>query len=100
MYLAGVLGLNKKTVGEGMKVLGKVTKQSTLYWCKINTKAVRFGPGDGAVYPGFIRFSYIVGGKEYTGSRLVSPYTRCPVKDETITVYYDKKNPSKYALNI
>ncbi len=100
MYLAGTLGLNKKTIAEGLKVPGKVTKQSILYWCKINTKSVRYGPGDGAIYPGFIHFSYNVDGKEYTGSRLVSPYARCPVKDETITVYYDKNNPEKYALDI
>ena len=49
MFIAGTLGLNKKLIKEGAMATGKVTRQSTLYWIKINTKSVRLGPGDGAI---------------------------------------------------
>ena len=100
MFIAGTLGLNKKLIKEGAMATGKVTRQSTLYWIKINTKSVRLGPGDGAIFPGFIHFAYSVDGIEYEGTRFVSPYARCPQKDESIIVYYDKNNPEKYGIDV
>ncbi len=101
MSLAGLFGVgSKKIIGQGCRTGGVVTEQKTLWWIKINTKAVRFGPMDGALFPGFIRFAYTVEGIEYRGSRLVSPYVRCPVEGERIALHYDPDNPSKYALSL
>ncbi len=101
MSFAGMFGIGvKKIIEGGCRTLGIITEQKTLYWIKINTKPVRMGPMDGAIFPGFIRFTYTVEGIEYRGSRLVSPYVRCPEKGMKITVFYDANNPSKYAVNI
>ncbi len=101
MSLAGMFGFGaKKLIESGSRTQGIITEQKTLYWIKINTKAVRMGPMDGAVFPGFIRFTYSVEGIEYRGSRVVSPYVRCPDKGMKIAVFYDADNPSKYAINI
>lgn len=79
---------------------GTVTEVTTCFWFKVNTKAVRTHPGDGAVYPHIIRFAYRVGTKDYTGRRWVMWNKRCPVKGEKITVYYEAADPAKYAVII
>jgi len=99
MSILGLFGIgSKKIKADGCRTGGVVTEQKTLWWIKINTKAVRFGPMDGAMFPGFIRFTYSVEGIEYIGASLVSPYVRCPIKGQNIVVYYDPDNPSKYAV--
>ena len=101
MSLFSILGIGgKKLVETGICTRAEVTGQKTLWWIKINTKAVRIGPSDGAVFPGYIRFTYKVEGIEYKGSRVVSPYIRCPVKGEYITVYYDDSEPAKHTVKI
>lgn len=79
---------------------GTVTEVKTCWWLKINTKAVRTHPGDGAVYPHIIHFTYCVTGKTYTGKRYVNWNKRCPVKGEKLTVCYVESAPEKYAVII
>ncbi len=44
---------------------GTVISVSKQWWLKINTKAIRKGPMDGAVFPHIIKAAYKVDGKEY-----------------------------------
>ena len=70
------------------------------WWLKVNTKAVRNGALDGALFPHIIHFTYHVHGQTYTGKRYVNWNKRCPVKDEHITVHYEEASPEKYAVII
>lgn len=101
MGIFQMFGLGEKRVlTSGYCVDGKVTKVKICHWLKVNTNHVRLTPLDGAKFPHIIHFTYSVNGKTYTGSRFVNWYIRCPVKDETITVYYDAEHPAKYAILI
>ena len=76
---------------------GTVTDVRQCWWFTVNTKPVRRFSGDGAVYPNIITFSYRVDNIPYTGKRYVPIRYRVPQKGETITVFYDPKNPKRYA---
>lgn len=78
-------------------VSGTVTNVSRCWWLTINTKTVRRFPGDGAVYPSIITFSYQVDDIPYAGKLYIPHYCRVPQTGETISVYYDPKHPRKYA---
>ena len=84
----------------GGKVQGVVTKVSTCYWLKVNTKAIRTHAGDGAVYPHIIHFAYQVAGRTYAGKRWVYWNKRCPVQGEKLTVYYEEDAPEKFGVII
>lgn len=47
----------------------------------------------------FVNFTYTVEGIAYTGKIFVTPYDRCPVKGEQITVFYDPDKPENYACH-
>lgn len=93
-----MFGIGASRAFAGEKTKGRVTKVTPCYWLKVNTKPVRAHAGDGALYPHIICFTYRVQGLEYTGKRYVHWNRRCPVKDEEITVYYERQDPGKYAL--
>ena len=84
----------------GGQTEGTVTEVKTCYWFKVNTKPVRTHAGDGAVYPHIIHFTYNVAGQTYTGKRYVQWNKGRPVKGEKLTVYFEKENPSKFAVII
>ena len=82
----------------GDKTEGVVTEVKTCWWLKVNTKPIRRNMFDGALFPHIIHFTYTVNGKVYQGKRFVNWNKRCPVKDEKITVHYEKEEPAKYAV--
>ena len=88
----------KRILAGGYCTRGKVTEVKTCHWLKVNTKHARLTPLDGAKFPAIIHFTYIIEGEEYTGSRYVNWFARCPVKDEIITVHYDADDPARYAV--
>ena len=90
------IGVTNAIAGE--QTGGVVTEVKTCWWLKVNTKAVRFGPGDGAKYPHVIYFTYQVHGQTYTGKRYVNWNLRCPVQGEKLTVHYEAVAPEKYAV--
>lgn len=101
MSWLNVLGFGTKSLlSSGRKIQSVVEEVKTLWWIKVNTKPVRVDGMEGAIFPGFIRFSYSVEGIKYKGSRVISPYKRCPIKGEKIDVFYDADKPSSYAVNI
>ena len=90
------IGVSDAIAGE--QTQGTVTQVKTCWWLKVNTKAVRFGPMDGAMFPHIIYFTYTAYGKTYQGKRYVNWNKRCPVSGEKLTVYYEKNDPSRYAV--
>ena len=101
MSMFQMLGLDdKRILTGGYCTKGEITEVKTCHWLKVNTKPARTNALDGAKFPHIIHFAYCVDGREYYGSRYMNWNVRCPVKGETITVYYDAGNPSKYAVLI
>ena len=43
---------------------GTVISVKTQWWLKVNTKAVRFGPLDGATFPHIVKVKYTVDGTD------------------------------------
>ena len=90
------IGVTDAVAGE--QTQGVVTQVKTCWWLKVNTKAVRTNPMDGAMFPHIILFSYTVGSQTYEGKRYVNWNKRCPVAGEKLTVYFEKNDPAKYAV--
>ena len=90
----------KQILPENQSVQGLVTAVKTCWWLKVNQSPVRTHALEGAAYPHLLRFTYAVAGKTYRGSRFVNWNVRCPQVHEKITVYYDRRNPAKYAVQI
>ena len=74
---------------------GTVISVSKQWWFKINTKAVRKGPMDGAVFPHIIKVSYIVDGKEYTSKKWIRAGTPVPIEGSSVKVVYNDDVPAK-----
>ena len=82
----------------GKETKGIVTEVKRCWWLKVNTKSVRKGAFDGALFPHIIHFTYSVNGISYKGKLFVSLNVRCPQKGETLEVYYDPDKPENYAF--
>lgn len=93
-----MLGIGVSAAIAGKETEGIVTKVSTCYWFKVNTKPFRRFSGDGALYPHIIYFTYTANSQKYTGKRFVHWNRRCPIKGEKLTVYYEPDSPQKYAI--
>lgn len=101
MKILKIFGIgNQKIISEKNSVDGVVTSVKTCWWLKVNKKLIRMSSLDGAEFPHIISFIYNVDGTEYKGSRYISWTTRCPQSNEKITVFFDKSNPSQYAVDI
>ena len=88
----------KKIIKKGASCPGTVTKVSPCYWLKVNTKPIRAHAWDGAVFPNMVSFEYTVNGCTYTGKRYFSWTLKPPCKGSRLTVYYDEKDPARYAV--
>lgn len=93
-----MFGIGVANAVAGEQTEGVVTEVKTCWWLKVNTKPVRRSAIDGALFPHIIHFTYSVGGQTYKGKRYVNWNRRCPVKDERVTVCYERENPEKYAV--
>ena len=101
MSLLRELGIgSQKIIAQNNRVRGVVTAAETCWMIKVNKSAFRTHPLDGAAFPHFIRFSYSVDGREYSGGRFFDAFSRCPQVNEVIDVYVDGKDPSKYAVQV
>lgn len=101
MSIFGFWGLGSKAIrAQQNRTVGTVLSAEPIWWVKINTKPVRVNGLDGAKSPHVIRFAYCVEGVTYHGSAYVSYTVRCPEAGENIPVYYDRDDPSKYAVTL
>jgi hypothetical protein len=74
---------------------GTVISVSKQWWLKINTKAVRKGPMDGAVFPHIIKVSYSVDGKEYIRRKWIGAGVPVPNEGSSVKVVYTDGAPTK-----
>lgn len=88
----------KKLLNSGHTAAGTVIDVKKCWWLKVNTKPVRMGTMDGAVFPNIIHFTYQVDGVSYKGSRYVGLSPVYPRKGETLTVFYDPRAPHRCAV--
>ena len=75
--------------------LGTVILVSKQWWLKINTKPVRLGAGDGALFPHIIKVRYTVSGKTYFKRKWLSAGCPVPAVGGTLTVVYRAVDPRK-----
>ena len=80
--------MNKETFGTVISVKKQL-------WLKVNTKAVRMGPFDGATFPHIIKVLYIVDGVEYTRKKWVKASMIPPMVGNKIKVVYNSEKPKK-----
>lgn len=85
--------MEKETQG----VVLSVKKQ---WWLKVNTKAIRKGPLDGATFPHIIGVKYSVDGVEFVKSKWLEASIAPPCEGDRITVVYKTENPKKIRLKI
>ncbi len=74
---------------------GTVISVSKQWWLKINTKVVRKGPMDGAVFPHIIKVLYTVNGIEYTKRTWISAGAPVPNEGSSVKVVYTDGAPDK-----
>ncbi len=74
---------------------GTVISVSKQWWLKINTKAIRKGPMDGAVFPRIIKAAYKVDGKEYIKKKWISAGAPVPAEGSFVKIIYEDGSPDK-----
>ena len=74
---------------------GKVISVSKQWWFKVNTKAMRCGTLDGAMFPHIIKVCYKVDGVEYTKKKWIAAGLSVPMVGESLRVAYFEEKPGK-----
>ena len=74
---------------------GTVVKVAVQWWLKVNTKAVRMGPMDGASFPHIIKVKYTVDGTDYFKRKCIGAGERPPDVGNKRAVIYCEENPKK-----
>ena len=74
---------------------GTVVSAAAQWWLKVNTKAVRCGPMDGASFPHIIKVSYTVDGNEYFKRKWIGAGLPVPAVGSHLKVVYSEEKPSK-----
>ena len=78
---------------------GTIVSARKQWWLKINTKAVRAGALDGAMFPYVIKVKYLAEGKEYVKRKWVMRKDYEPMVGDTVRVIYDDMKPEKIKLS-
>ncbi len=74
---------------------GTVIAVAKQWWLKVNTKAVRMHPLDGATFPHIIKVKYTVNGTEYTKRKWLHAGWPVPEVGATVQVVYSSGKPAK-----
>ncbi len=77
------------------RTTGTIISAKRQWWLKVNTKAVRRGPMDGAAFPYIIKVRYVVEGKEYVKRKWIGTEYPVPVEGDTVQIAYEENNPEK-----
>ena len=77
------------------EIKGTVVSVAKQWWLKINTKAVRMGPLDGAIFPHIIKVQYVVGENTYTKRKWIGAGKPVPAIGSKLTVLYSTDKPGK-----
>lgn len=77
------------------ETIGTVIAVKKQWWLKINTKPIRAGSLDGAIFPYIIKVKYMVNGNAYTKRKWIHAGNAVPSVGSSITVLYCESKPSK-----
>ena len=77
------------------ETIGTVRSVATQWWLKVNTKPIRMGPMDGAVFPHIIKVQYEVDGNTYTKRKWIGAGKAVPAVGSNVTVLYCSNKPGK-----
>lgn len=77
------------------EIKGTVVSVAKQWWLKINTKAVRMEPLDGAIFPHIIKVQYVVGENTYTKRKWIGAGKPVPAIGSKLTVLYSTDKPGK-----
>lgn len=77
------------------QVEGIVVSVAKQWWLKINTKPVRFGAMDGAIFPHIMKVKYVVDGKDYYKRAWIKAGLPVPEVGSSMQISYDEGKPSK-----
>lgn len=80
------------------KTVGTVISVKKQWWLKINTKAIRLGAMDGAIFPHIVKIRYTANGREYVKRKWLGARITPPTVGETVAVAYSKDKPSKIIM--
>ncbi len=80
------------------KTTGTVVSVKKQWWLKVNTKPVRKGTFDGAIFPYIIKVKYTVAGVEYIKRKWIGAGVACPAENEQVTVIYSENDPARFRL--
>lgn len=83
--------MSKETVG----TVVSVAKQ---WWLKVNTKPIRMGAMDGAVFPHIIKVEYVVDGNAYIKRKWIGAGKPVPAVGSEVTVLYCADKPGKAVI--
>ncbi len=74
-----------------MKTKGIIIKAIKLWMIKINTKAFRKGPLDGATFPYLVKIKY----ENYVKTKLVYVGNKTIKVGDEVTIYYNSNKPGR-----
>ena len=77
------------------ETIGTVLSVAKQWWLKVNTKPIRTGTLDGAIFPHIIKVQYIVDGNTYTKRKLIGAGKAVPAVGSKLTVIYSSDKPGK-----
>lgn len=77
---------------------GTVVSVKKQWWLKVNTKVIRKGALDGAIFPHILKVRYMVDGKEYVRRKWILTKRPVPAEGDTVGVLYDDLKPEKIKL--
>ena len=77
------------------ETIGTVLSVAKQWWLKVNTKPIRMGALDGAIFPHIIKVQYVVDGNTYTKRKWIGAGKAVPTVGSKLTVLYCSNKPSK-----
>ena len=80
------------------RTVGTIVSAKKQWWLKVNTKAIRKGPLDGATFPYIAKIKYTIDGTEYVKNKWVGAGCPAPVEGETVQLVYDEAKPGSVKI--
>ena len=77
---------------------GTVLSVKKQWWLKVNTKAVRLGPLDGARFPHIVTVEYMACKEKIKKSKWIGASVDPPRVGERVVICYREDKPSKFRI--
>ena len=80
------------------RTIGTIISAKKQWWLKVNTKALRTGPQDGATFPYIVQVKYKVNGTEYVKRKWVSAGSPVPSEGDIVQLVYEDDRPDSVTI--